>query len=425
MSTTHNKVNTLTLPEINEENILLNWNVLPIHELSKTENIIEHGIGIELSKNIAYPKFSLGFQHFLHQSLGADKMDSINQFENKKKVYLVINSFETNVDNYNKDIQSLTNEYINNKEKVVSGKFYELWELLFIFKLVNLNNKGFISTHLGTEDGGFVQAVSSFREEFEKPTNVKSDKYYVIGSKVELKNKNITYSNTIPKINSDLVTIQINKKWKYINTQEQEMLEDLIETLLKLIKIQATGGNCVIKVHETYTTPMLHILSLLRNFYDKVYMTKPLTSQTFTSDKYIIGLGFNASSSQRNKIESDLNTILKSLEQNKGKNIVDIYSGYKPSKEFWSSVTKGNTDISNRQFAIFNQMITFIEKQNYHGDQYQQKNKEQHKANDLWTSLFLPKKSNIETHLKIIRNWGNSIINVNNSRTAQMIERIE
>ena len=72
------------------------------------------------------------------------------------------------------------------------------------------------------------------------------------------------------KSKSNLVTIQIDKKWRYVNTQEQEIMKELLEGIIKLLKAQINGGNSVIQVYETYTTPMFQIVSLLRNIYNEV-----------------------------------------------------------------------------------------------------------------------------------------------------------
>lgn len=402
-----------------DDDILLNWDIPIVYKLPKTNDILKTGLDIEVSHNIAYPKFSFGFQHFLHQSMGADKMDAIKQFENKKKVYLVMNSYETEVDNYDKDISSSVKKYFG-KNNVVSNRYYELWELLFMFNLVELN-RDLVSTHLGTEDGGFIQALINFRDEYGNKTKVKNDKYFSIDSNVNIKNKNIVNSKSFLKSKSNLVTIQIDKKWRYVNTQEQEIMKELLEGIIKLLKAQINGGNSVIQVYETYTTPMFQIVSLLRNIYNEVYMVKPLTCKTYTSNKYIVCMGFTGLNKEN--IISNLENVLSKL-SNKN-NIINIYSGYEGTSDFLGQFIKSNTDMSNRQFALFNQMIKFIEKQNYHGDQYKQKNKEQQIANDKWTKIFLPNKGNIDKSLKGVRSWVSKIIDTNDKRAKELVSTMD
>lgn len=86
---------------------------------------------IILNTNIDYPRCSLGFQHFIH----AIKKDTeiLKQFENKKKVYLVMNPFERYIDGYNKSIGDISKTYFDlGKGKtpdILSRGFYKLWEI--------------------------------------------------------------------------------------------------------------------------------------------------------------------------------------------------------------------------------------------------------------------------------------------------------
>ena len=59
-------------------------------------------------------------------------MDILKEYENKKKVHLVLNPFERYVDNYDESIGNTTIKYfdLKNKPDVLSRGFYKLWELL-------------------------------------------------------------------------------------------------------------------------------------------------------------------------------------------------------------------------------------------------------------------------------------------------------
>jgi len=83
----------------------------------------------KFSKNIDYPKFSLGFQHFIHQS--KTKMEITKDFEGKKQIYYIINKFERYVDDYESDINNVSKAYfdIEPKPNILSRAFYKIWEL--------------------------------------------------------------------------------------------------------------------------------------------------------------------------------------------------------------------------------------------------------------------------------------------------------
>jgi hypothetical protein len=56
------------------------------------KSIFDSDADIKLTNNIDYPKCSHGFHHYIH-TLKKD-LEVLKQFENKKKVYLVTNCFE-------------------------------------------------------------------------------------------------------------------------------------------------------------------------------------------------------------------------------------------------------------------------------------------------------------------------------------------
>ena len=73
----------------NETNLTIDPDYIPvIYSITVSDkdkdNIFDFDEEPKFSKNIDYPKFSLGFQHFIHQS--KTKMEITKEFENKKKV---------------------------------------------------------------------------------------------------------------------------------------------------------------------------------------------------------------------------------------------------------------------------------------------------------------------------------------------------
>jgi hypothetical protein len=144
------------------------------------DNILKHKHDPKFSSNIDYPKFSLGFHHYIHQN--KDKMEIIEQFKDKKKVYLVISKFERYVDDYDDSIGNISKIYfnINPKPNILSRAFYKLWELLFMFDLIDLNKNNFRSAHLAEGPGSFIQATMFYRDKFASKGISKNDKYYAI-----------------------------------------------------------------------------------------------------------------------------------------------------------------------------------------------------------------------------------------------------
>ena len=104
-------------------------------------------------------------------------MEIIKQFKDKKKVYLVVNKFERYIDNYDQNIGSMSANYFGLKNgipDILSRGFYKLWELLFMFDLIHLDQKNFVSAHLAEGPGSFIQATMFFRDKFCKNGNPKN-----------------------------------------------------------------------------------------------------------------------------------------------------------------------------------------------------------------------------------------------------------
>ncbi len=422
-----------------------------INVSTNDKSIFESNDEIVLNTNIDYPRCSLGFQHFIH----AIKNDTeiLNQFENKKKVYLVMNPFERYIDAYNKSIGEETKKYFElDKGKtpdILSRGFYKLWEMLFMFDLIDISKENFMSAHLAEGPGSFIQATMFFRDMFCKKGVSKNDRFYAItihpedtkGHVPELEKKFIDFyaeekprrfyqhvtfdkkqvggdlskdngdltnpntlknfyggSNSTVKDKVDFITADGGFEWVNENIQEQEYFKLLFSQIIFAINMQKKGGSFVCKFFETFTTTSFKFVSILNSLYDKVFMVKPLTSRPSNSEKYAVCVGFKYADSDA-KLKSILKTmngmhekIYKSMKLN----IVDLFPEYKLSKEFTSKMIVMNTEILNKQFKTIGEIITFINSQNYYGDTYQERRGLQIEAAEYWSELFLMKPSDFK-----------------------------
>ncbi len=420
------------------------------------------------STNIDYPKFSLGFHHYIHQS--KDKMEVVEEFVGKKRVYLVMNRFERYIDDYDESIGNVSKEYfskLGNQPNILSRAFYKLWELLFMFDIVPLDQNNFVSAHLAEGPGSFVQATMFYRDMFAKKGVSKNDKYYAVTLHPEDIKKHIPplaesfvkyyakekpsrfmQHRTVPKgvakqsggkkSNGDItktkniklfqddmkgkkahfITADGGFEWKNENTQEQEAFKLILGEIITALKIQAKGGNFVIKVFETFTSTSLKILCILSSFYDEVYAVKPLTSRKSNSEKYMVCMGFKDPANKDKKVK-ELENLLDEFLKHKNLHLVNIYPDYEVPKDYSTAVTKLNTTIANRQFISINEIVDFIEKQNYRGDEYQERRQMQIDAASHWTNTFLPptqefskKKKDIEKSREQIVKYNNNLVTV-------------
>jgi 23S rRNA U2552 (ribose-2'-O)-methylase RlmE/FtsJ len=374
---------------------------------SLSKSILDSDPTITLLQSVDYPRNSLGFQHYLH-NIKRLLFPLTKKFDDKKKVYLVLNPFESFIDDYDKSIGDLSKKYLG--IEVVSRGFYKLWELLFMFDLISTTDAGFISAHMGERQGSFIQSTMLFREKFAK--NYKSDTMYVINinplftdskvieldsaTKTSFKNKLLLIdSDSVEKIKSkvDFLTADIEYDWVYEIIQEQSYSKLLLRQILTCIQVMAKGGSFVCKFYETFTTTSSKLICILSECFEKVFFVKPMTSRGSNPEKYAVCIGFKFDEPRVKKYTKILQQFIDKILANPKSYIGDIFNSYNIDKTILTRITQLNTDTGNVQFKEIGDIITFIESQNYYGDIYQNSREIQIEAAKFWTDLFFPTNS--------------------------------
>lgn len=400
------------------------------------------------SKNIDMPKFSLGFQHFVHASF--NKKEPFEQMEGKKKVYLVNHPFEIIIDNYEQNINNVSKTYFDikgTKPDIVGRGFYKMWELIFMYDLIDIN-KDITTAHFGDGEGGCAQAVLLYRDKYAKKT--KDDKYNIInlhiGDSKTLKDVdknfvkyyenekpqrliiNKSYSKqvaggisnkhtgdlSVPKTISlvggdiggkvDLITAYGEMDWMKDNTVEQEAFKMIFSEIISAVKLQRKGGNFVCKIFETFTMTSLKFLTILKQFYDNVYVAKPFVSRQSNIEKFIVCKGFkyDDKDTKYKNMMTEMDKILTESNKHKDLNLIDIFPKYNIGQAFIKKIVDNNLELANNQFKNLNEIIDFINKQNNYGDTYQEKREQQILATQYWLSKFYPASDKYAKNIKEI-----------------------
>lgn len=423
-----------------EEKIIKNPDYIPLYTslVDSEKNIFDGEPSIKFSTNIDYPRMSLGFQHFIHQS--KDKMEVLKEYENKKKVYLVLNEFERYIDNHEESIGNASKTYFGlGKEKpdILSRGFYKLWEILMTYDLIDIDNKSFVSAHLAEGPGSFIQATMFFREKFSKYW--KDDQYYAVtlhpedegkhvpeleknfvnyyakekpqrfilhktypkqvaGGSSDKDNGDITDPKTIMLFGGDMrekadfITADGGFEWGNENIQEQEAFRLIFGQIVGAIMNQKKGGHFVCKFFETFTMTSVKFLAVLQACYKKVEVIKPLTSRQSNSEKYYVCMDFKYDDKDKEfkEISKKLLDILKQIHSEQKLKIVDIFSDFNPDIKFLHPIINMNILIENKQFKAVNEIKTFLDAQNFYGDKYQMSRQKQINAAKFWINHFLP-----------------------------------
>jgi len=417
-------------------------------------DIFKNKLNPKLNDVIEYPKFSFGFHHFIHQS--KDKMEIIEQFKNKKKVYYVISKFERYIDDYDNDLDKVSKKYfdIKNRPNILSRAFFKLWEIFFLFDIIQLDKKNFISAHLAEGPGSFVQATMFYRDKFTKGVLSKNDKYYAITLHSDKESIPAVHSNfikyykkekperfflhktfsrkdsnkdhgdltemiTIKNFSknfktkkADLVTADGGFDWDNENLQEQEILKLLFGQIITALHVQNKDGNFVCKIFESFTIVTAKIIHIMSTFYTKVYLVKPLTSRKSNSEKYMVCIKFNPPKDYEKKIKI-LEELLENMKKENKKYLINFFPDFNISKEFIINLINTNITVANRQFESINEIIDYINKQNYRGDEYNKRRKMQIAATKFWVDKFYPDVNNFKSNKKLLEDFKDTII-INN-----------
>jgi 23S rRNA U2552 (ribose-2'-O)-methylase RlmE/FtsJ len=389
-----------------------------VNKLPKQKNnIFDFKNDAVLSSTITYPKLKYGFNYSIYAT--KDKMEIT---KNKEKFHYVVNPHEHIIDKYNNSLMLYTPKYFKTKMRILSRAFYKLWEMIFMFDLINIKSKKITTVHLAEGPGSFIQSTMLYREKF--GLYHKDDKHYGItlkcdkrdvpdmkayGKKISIHDckkddGDLTNLETINNFTKsvkgsvDLVTADGGFVWKNENYQEQEMYILLLGEILTGLKLQ--GTNFVIKFFESYTDITIKYMAILQHFYEDVYICKPLMSRSCNSEKYIVCLGYKKPKNYEQKIKQ-LEELLTKINN---KNYVhDIFTDYNLSDELLNVVIKINLSITNNQMVLINKMVEYINSNNYFGDVYHNYRDIQIEKTKEWINSFYPKdKKEYEKQLKTL-----------------------
>lgn len=241
----------------------------------------------------------------------------IDEYENKWNVYKkYTNPYEyihTNIPYINKSVSSY---------RSLSRSYYKIIEIYNDFNINKiLNYKQIKVFSLCESPGGFIEAIVNLRN------NNTNDKYYTMSLINQNENDNIPswnnnfmllnknkniyiengYDNTGNIINTlnfdncvkkyfhsmDLITGDGGFDFSLdFNKQEINMVNLLFSQISYAIFMQKKNGIFILKIFDFFLSSTIDLIFLLTNFYEKVYITKPLTSRCANSEKYIVCINF-------------------------------------------------------------------------------------------------------------------------------------
>lgn len=336
-----------------------------------------------ISSTINYPLLSLGYHYFLRRTRN-DFINTTSKIKTDNKFYYVINPFEPVIPNYDESLDKMTQIYLNSKSKDIPPRsYYKLWEMLYLFNLTNVkNSKDFVYTSFDKDTSGFPKAFTNYKEKLD------SNNKFVIN---ELNNNFAKEINKI-KNQADLITGNCRLDLSLENKldQEQYSYELIFAEIVSALKHQKIHGHFVLRVFDTFTIVTLKMIYILTHFYEEVYVYKPYFSRPTSNEKYIICKNYK---DINKKHITYLEMILDKMHTKEY--IYDILPDIELPDEFVRLFTYINLKLVNIQQIVLNEMITFINENNYYGDKYHKYRENQINATKWWSRLFYAPSKNL------------------------------
>jgi 23S rRNA U2552 (ribose-2'-O)-methylase RlmE/FtsJ len=315
------------------------------------------------SSVINYPLFKLGFHSYIHRTRSA--MEITKNLQTKTNFYYVVNPYESEISNYEDDIEKSSKLYFKTKE--ISNDFLKFWEMFFVFDIINKNTKNvFIESKIDIND------IIDF-----------------FNSKLETKYKTSLAKSM--KKDMDVIIFNNDIKTEDENFIEQAFYLEFVNQAIEILKNLSDGGNAIIKFYDSFTIVTIKLLYILSSFFEDAMIYKPFVSRQSDTDRFLILTNFK--NKNTDKIIKAFENIIKSKKEKE--NLVDIIPDIIISREFMNAISFINKKLVNNQQIMINEIIKYIKENNYFGDKYHIFRDRQIESSKWWIKNFYPPSENL------------------------------
>lgn len=141
----------------------------------------------------------------------------------------------------------------------------------------------------------------------------------------------------------------------------------LINIIIFIFKNQNGGGNIIIKIKDMTYKPVIDCLYLLTSLYDKVYITKPNTSNIISHDKYIVCKSFQLDKISNTYLKYNFFKLIVFIKKMDKQNIISILDCDIPYI-FRNKLDDLNIIIGQQQIEALDQIVNIFK--NKHKNHY-------------------------------------------------------
>lgn len=281
----------------------------------------------------------------------------------------------------------IKNEYCISRGIVkspVSRAYYKLWEILQDF---NVNCKG-DSLHLAESPGGFIQATVDYRNmkyqgetsnsytvslnspegNFEVPKfhrdiyRTKNVKIFDFGEGEGDITKLSTFWNIQRSLRGKKITLVtadggINDRGNF-NNKEINHVNLIFSELVQAMFVLQPGGTFIVKIFDIFSDATVNIIYLLSYLFGLVRITKPLTSRSTNSEKYVVCSGFRKE--KCDSIRNKLFKLLYCIDSTRGVVVESLFEI--TSKEFLYKILEFNKICVSIQEDSIDKILAYIQR---------------------------------------------------------------
>ena len=171
-----------------------------------------------------------------------------------------------------------SSKYSVSKLKPTSNLFYVFMEIVQTFNLFDhFFNKNIKHAHFGPHAQATIECIDMLREGNED-----------ISILSEFKSSHIFGFEPLDGVDNMTIDMLYFELENDIYTNTSKYIIGVITILCNILSYQSADGVCIIKVDTIIHKPILDILFLLTDMYEKVYIIKPYASNMNKNERYII-----------------------------------------------------------------------------------------------------------------------------------------
>ena len=353
----------------------------------------------------------------------------LDKFYNDKKIYgrklYVVRKYSDDFFRYKHHIKS----YLNNP--LISNAWLKCYQLIFEFKLMNSIKKGQSLNYFDNASlpGNFILATFHYYITHHKGTLskfnwkanslIEKQKYikipledtyglYKCNKKKWLMNNNfngdvsnIKVVKHIEKINKHSINLYtsdlgFSSQQNYSNQEFLHITPNIGQILCGIISLKK-GGSMLTKQYTIFNNININIIALMTFLFDKVYLTKPITSRVRNSEIYLICKSFLGTSNKYYKKIIDF--LFDYLKTNKLNNQIKLNKKFIKDVEFFINKTiKAQIDKINE----IDKIMTVYDNDDL--DKLENQNNKNTPISILWEKKYNIKK-NTKEQLKYIKTF--------------------